>query len=180
MAKSNPELQTVPDGAVTRREVLKLAAGAVIAPVQRAQRFLTPTEHEMVDELSEMIIPTDDHSSGARAAKAAEFIDRQLFESQDETLKIEWRAGLKSIDRLSVKMNGKAFLKSSPEQRLALLERIARNEADPKTTEEKFFVELKSRVAHAYYTSKIGVHDELEYKGNTYLKEFVGEDMSGK
>jgi len=134
----------------------------------------------MVDELSELIIPADDHSPGARAAKAAEYIDERLAESWEEETKRRWREGLKLIDRISNEMSGRSFMQASQEQRVALLERIARNEANPQQAEEKFFVELKSRVAHAYYTSKIGIHNELEYKGNTYLREFAGEDVSKK
>ena len=134
----------------------------------------------MVDELSELIIPADEHSHGARAAKAAEYIDQRLAESPEEEPKREWREGLKLIDQISNEMNGRSFMQSSPEQRIALLERIAQNETNPQKPEEKFFVELKSRVAHAYYTSKIGIQNELEYKGNTYLREFVGVDVSKK
>ena len=134
----------------------------------------------MVDELSELIIPADEHSQGARAAKAAEYIDQRLAESPEEEPKREWREGLKLIDQISNEMNGRSFMQSSPEQRIALLERIAQNETNPQKPEEKFFVELKSRVAHAYYTSKIGIQSELEYKGNTYLREFVGVDVSKK
>jgi hypothetical protein len=168
---------------VSRRELIKLAAAAAIVPPQRRRTirlFFTPAERSLVDELSEMIIPADEHSTGARAAKAADYIDQRLAESWEEEHRLTWREGLKSIDRLSVELSGKSFLKSSPDQRLALLERIAKNEADPKTDGEKFFVELKGRVAHAYYTSKIGIHDELEYKGNSYLREFAGEDVSSK
>jgi len=132
----------------------------------------------MVDELSELIIPADDHSPGARAAKVAEYIDQLLAETREEESKQEWREGLKLIDRISNEMSGRPFMQASQEQRVALLERIAQNEAKPQKPEEKFFVELKSRVAYAYYTSKIGIHDELEYKGNTYLREFAGEDVS--
>ena len=71
-----------------------------------------------------------------------------------------------------------AFLESSPEQRLALLTRIAQNESKPEKPEEQFFVELKSRVVQAYYTSEIGIKQELEYKGNTYQAEFAGVDVS--
>nr|MDQ3014075.1 gluconate 2-dehydrogenase subunit 3 family protein [Acidobacteriota bacterium] len=92
----------------------------------------------------------------------------------------EWRAGLKLIDQLSAGMHGKPFMQSSSNERIALLTRIASGEADPQKPEEKFFVELKSRIAHAYYTSKIGIHQELEYKGNTYLREFAGVDVSKK
>jgi hypothetical protein len=55
-----------------------------------------------------------------------------------------------------------------------VLTRLARNEANPDLPEERFFAELKSRVAHAYYTSEIGLKQELEYKGNTYQNEFAG------
>ena len=38
--------------------------------------------------------------------------------------------------------------------------------------------ELKSRVVQAYYTSEIGIKQEMEYKGNSYLAEFSGVDVS--
>jgi hypothetical protein len=55
---------------------------------------------------------------------------------------------------------------------------VAGDEKKPATDDERFFAELKTRTVHAYYTSKIGIHDELEYKGNVLLDEFVGEDIS--
>ena len=72
----------------------------------------------------------------------------------------------------------RGFLEASPEQRTELLTRISQNEMSPKKPEEIFFRELKTRTARAYYTSKIGIHTEMEYKGNTYLKEFVGYDAT--
>jgi hypothetical protein len=55
---------------------------------------------------------------------------------------------------------------------------MAQNEKAPQKPEEHFFIELKSRVAHAYYTSEIGIKQDMDYKGNTYLAEFVGTDVS--
>jgi len=75
-------------------------------------------------------------------------------------------------------MNGRPFMRASQDQRDAVLTRMASKESSPERPEEKFFVELKSSVARAYYTSKIGIHGELEYKGNTYLREFAGIDVS--
>jgi hypothetical protein len=174
--------------------MIKLAAGAVIAPAlpqldlkngrsfakaqNNSHRFFTPDEFAMLDDLSELIIPTDEHSPGAREAKVAEYIDARLADAFLEETKLQWREGLKLIDQISVEMNGKPFMQSSQDQRIAVLTRIARNESSPVKPEEKFFAELKSSVARVYYTSKIGIHDELEYKGNTYLKEFVGVDVS--
>ena len=178
---------------VSRREMMKLTASALVVPALpqtkdrpiaesqiRQPKFFTADELAMVDELGELIIPADEHSPGARAAKAAEYIDGQLAETWEEKAKQEWREGLKLIDQLSTEMHGKPFMQSSRDERIAMLTRIAASEESPQKPEEKFFVELKSRVAHAYYTSKIGIHQELEYKGNTYLREFAGVDVSRK
>jgi hypothetical protein len=140
--------------------------------------FFTPEELALVDELSELIIPTDEHSPGARAARVAAYIDSRLAEAWDEEDRTTWRQGLAGIERLSREGGSRAFLQSSPDQRVALLTRIAANERQPKTPEERFFVELKTRVVRAYYTSEIGIRQELEYKGNSYLAEFVGTDVS--
>ena len=195
MAKSEDERRGENGAAgVGRREMMKLTAGAIIAPAlpqtgpknrrppakaqTNAHRFFTPDEFAMVDELSELIIPTDEHSPGARAAKVAEYIDGRLADSFGDEPKLQWREGLKLVEQISVEMNGRPFMQASQDQRVAILTRMARKESSPESPEEKFFVELKSRVARAYYTSKIGIHDELEYKGNTYLREFAGVDVS--
>lgn len=181
-----------PDGTLTRRDAIKLGAAATItaslvlgetlsaqAPVPAVPRvFFTPEELALVDELSELIIPTDEHSPGARAAGVAAYIDGRLAEAWDEKDRTTWRQGLAGIERLSREGGGRTFLQSSADQRVALLTRIAANERQPKTREERFFVELKSRVVRAYYTSEIGIKQELEYKGNSYLAEFVGTDVS--
>lgn len=39
---------------------------------------------------------------------------------------------------------------------------------------EAFFASTKRATIHGYYTSEIGIHKELRYKGNQFLAEFVG------
>jgi hypothetical protein len=184
------------DASLSRRDMLKLAATAAItiplvgvssaasaatesaAAQWKALLFFTRDEFTMVDEISELIIPTDEHSPGARAAGCAAYIDARLAESWTEEPKTEWREGLKAIDAVSQEMHGKPFMQATPEQRVAVLTAISKNEKDPKQPAEKFFREIKSRTAHAYYTSKIGIHQEMEYKGNVPIKEFAGFDVS--
>jgi uncharacterized protein involved in copper resistance len=175
---------------LTRREAIKLGAVVTVAATlgvteslaqtvaPAAPAFLTPDQFALLDELSEMIIPTDAHSPGAKAAKVAAYIDARLAEAFEESTKTVWRDGLTLVDRLSQQMNGTPFLQSSPDQRIAVLTRMAQNEAKPQKPEEVFFAELKGHVVHAYYTSEIGIKQEMEYKGNTYLAEFVGTDVS--
>lgn len=178
------------DSELTRREIIKLGASAALAAAligadanalaQLAQGksplYFTKEEFALVDELTELIIPADDHSPGARAALAASYIDFRLSESVEENPRTLGREGLKRIEQLSREMHGKSFLESTAQQRVALLTRISANEAQAVKPEELFFKELKSHTARAYYTSRIGIHNEMEYKGNVSLKEFVGYD----
>lgn len=187
-----------PASGVTRRDLIKAAAGALAAaPLlgrtaiaessQTAKSasgytplFFTRDEFAMVDELTELIIPSDDHSPGAREAQAAAYIDKRLAETWEKPRQQTWRSGLEAIDGVCREMHGKRFLESSPEQRVTVLTRISQNEMNPQKPEERFFKELKGRTAHAYYTSSIGIHKEMEYKGNVYLREFAGTDVSKK
>jgi hypothetical protein len=172
---------------LSRRDAIKLGAAVTVAATLTVSEslgqtapttFFTPDELAMVDELSEMIIPTDEKSPGAKAAKVAAYIDARLAEAWDPKDKTTWRDGLKLVDQLSSTMNGKPFLQASSSERLATLTRMAQNEKAPQKPEEHFFIELKSRVARAYYTSEIGIKQDMDYKGNTYLAEFVGTDVS--
>jgi hypothetical protein len=173
---------------ISRRQLIKIGAAATVATslglgnaagsAQPAGRFFTPGELALVDELSEMIIPADAQSPGARAARVAAFIDGRLAEAWDEKDRTDWRQGLALVERLAKETAGQPFLRASEPQRLAVLTRMAQNETDPQKPEELFFRELKGRVIHAYYTSEIGIKQDMEYKGNSYLAEFVGTDVS--
>ena len=134
---------------ISRRDMLKATAAAAIAlPLSQCRapspKFFTPEEFALVDELSDMIIPTDAQSGGARAAGVAAYIDGRLaegFEPAESSPSPEgrggqgertrWRAGLKAVEDLSREMNGKAFLESTPEQRLAVLTRMAAGGGSP-------------------------------------------------
>ena len=178
---------------ISRRDVLRLAAAAAAAPLVprivigetgtaiAAGRFFDAGEMALLDELVEMIIPQDDHSGGARAAGVAAYIDGRLgeYDASIPDLREErekWKAGLALVDGAARETSGSSFLAASPEQRTAVLTRLASGEQDPKTDGERFFLELKHWTAFGYYTSRIGIHDEMEYKGNTLLAEFSGTD----
>jgi gluconate 2-dehydrogenase gamma chain len=182
---------------LSRRDLLRLAAAGAAAPLVprgvaeasapavplAAGRFFTAAEMALVDELSELIIPADEHSGGARAAGVAAYVDGRLAEYDPAIPELresqeQWRAGLLAVDALSRQATAKAFLEASVDERNALLSRLAVAETDPKTPEQSFFVELKDWTAHGYYTSKIGIHDEIEYKGNTLQGEFAGIDVA--
>jgi gluconate 2-dehydrogenase gamma chain len=175
----------------SRREVLKSIGGVAaslpflseesaeaLEQVRKTQgpprlRFFTRAQYATVDVLSERLIPADDHSPGAHGARVADFIDLFVFDSP-VAIKIAWNEGLVLLDQAARQQAGKPFREASSEQQVALLTEMSRNEFDPKTPHEELFREAKTRTVQGYYTSKIGIHDELHYKGNQFLQEFVG------
>jgi hypothetical protein len=190
-----PAQSNGPETLLSRRDLIKLGAAATLGAsidiadraaaqtpvstgVPAAPGFFTPEEFAMVDELSELIIPTDDHSPGARAARVAAYIDSQLAIAWEEKEKSDWREGLRVIEQLSREIHGKPFMQSSDDQRFATMTRMAQNEGKPQTPAEIFFAKVKFRVVQAYYTSEIGIKQDMDYKGNSYLTEFVGFDVS--
>jgi Gluconate 2-dehydrogenase subunit 3 len=179
---------------IMRRQALAVTAGAAAAamapaaaPAQAtkpaalaAGKFLSARELAILDEVAELIIPADAQSGGAHAAKCAEYIDARLAESIDPLWRQSWKDDLAEIDEVSIAMFGRPLLDASPAERQRLMERISRNEKSPKENVDHSFVTIKWWVAEAYYTSKIGIHDELKYQGNVYIDEFIGTDVSRK
>lgn len=144
-----------------------------------ATRFFTPEQHELVDELTETIIPEDSHSGGAKSARVTDFIDKTLRETQDDDQKRTWKEGLPLIDSMSRHYNGKSFVDAPPEERTAVLTVLSDNDHMTDLPEVKFFKELKHLTVIGYYTSKVGIHDDLQYKGNRVIQEYVGCDDQG-
>jgi len=149
--------------------------GAQAAAPAKAQplKFFTEEENQTVIEMTERIIPADDHSPGAKAARVNEYLDLVVSESTEVT-KQTWREGLAAINKMSRDKFGKAFAEASADQQISMLTGISKNERSPETVEERFFRTIKYGVVDGYYTSEIGIHKELHYKGNSYLKEFTG------
>jgi hypothetical protein len=149
---------------------------AEAAGTKSAAHFFTPSQHALVEELSETIIPADSHSGGAKAAKVADFIDQYLRETSDDDQKALWREGLRLIDLMSKHYTEKSFVDASPEERIAVFTVLSDHHQMTELTEVRFYNDLKHLTVRGYYTSKIGIHDELEYKGNRIQQEFSGCD----
>jgi gluconate 2-dehydrogenase subunit 3-like protein len=176
-------LLPLPAIAAENPQLANAAPAAAAVPgtteTKSAARFFTPAQHRLVDELAETIIPADSHSGGAKAAKVADYIDEFLARSFDDAQKSTWREGLRLVDVMSLHYHGKSFVDASQDERNAVLKVLSDNEKMTDLPEVRFFTELKRLTVRGYYTSKIGIHDELQYKGNRILQEFVGCDDPG-
>lgn len=138
-----------------------LGAGAAWAPGGYQLQFFTEAENQTLDILMEMIIPADSHSPGAHAAQVSLFADLTVATSEASTQK-QWREGLAAMQQEA--------------QKSSLADALARAAASSSRGSQlgEFFVALKHMTVNGYYTSEIGIHQDLEYVGNTYLTAFPG------
>jgi len=142
---------------VRAQHVGRCAAEMAASPYQ--PRFLTPPEHALLQDLMDIILPADEHSPGARAARTADFGDWMLAHSS-AAVQRRWREDLKW-----------AAAQASAAEAIA---GMAVNESNPTTEAERFFVRLKSMTVDGFYTSEIGLQKDLGYVGNQYLVKYEG------
>jgi gluconate 2-dehydrogenase gamma chain len=166
---------------MNRRAVLKVVALSALAPRMDALtamcapnsaegtawaagdyelQFFSAAENHLLDQLMEMIIPADSHSGGAHAAKVSLFADR-MVSTGTESGRAEWRKGLQLFQERGEKSSLAEVLAS-----------VAAGEGHPQSDLDRFFVVLKQMTVNGYYTSAIGIHQDLEYQGNTYVAQF--------
>jgi Gluconate 2-dehydrogenase subunit 3 len=119
--------------------------------------FFTPSEADVAASLMEIIIPTDENSPGAKQARTAAFADLMLSTGSEGERK-RWREGLE-LFRLEA-------ARSSPEAAVA---KAAEEEENPRSDLARFFVSLKRMTVDGYYTSAVGIHQDLKYQGNDHL-----------
>lgn len=171
----------LPSGALAQvsKTVARNPATSPAGPKAAAGRaFFTAREFETLDEIAEMIIPADEVSLGARGTGVAAYLDQRIGESRDPKWRQSWRDDIAEIDRLANLKFGKRFVAASPEQRTKLLASISQNEKNPQEPGEYAFGTIKWSVADAYYRTKVGIHDDLQYQGNVLQAEFSGTDVS--
>lgn len=140
-------------------------------------QFFKPEEFRTVEMLTEMIIPTDDQP-GAKEARVTDYIDFVVYSAAEfePALQKDWIEGLRLLNELSSTKFGKAFSDISTSHREDLLSEISGPEHDQKITHPgfSFYRLLKAMTLEAFFTSKVGLMDFLEYKGLAFLTEFPG------
>src|SRR5579883_2577463 len=92
--------------AINRRDLLKLASATFLtlqlpAAEPQAPLYFTKDEFALLDRLTDLIIPADDHSPGAHEAGVAAYIDRTVAEAFLAEEKDSWRKGLAAVNDLA-------------------------------------------------------------------------------
>ncbi len=135
--------------------------------------FFSAGQLALVDDLSDLILPADERSRGARAALVARYIDVTVADASED-VQLRWRSGLEALGELCHERFGTGFAACSPEQQNHILADLAAAEEDPASGAERFFALVKRATIDGYYTSEVGIHEELQYEGNTAVDEFPG------
>lgn len=152
------------------------AAQAAIAAQKWAPRVLNAKQNEAVIALTELLIPETD-TPGAKAARVNRFIDAVLHAAAP-TDRDAFLRGLAWMDERSQTLFKKDFVGASVADRTALLTTLAndKNDAAEDRVGVQFFRAIKSMTIDGYYSSEIGLRQELGDSGQLFLAEFAGCD----
>ena len=146
--------------------------GAVTPEGKFRPTFFSPQEFQALETLCELILPATD-TPGARAAGVHEYID--LIASEDPLLQGKYRHGLAWLDEESRRQFKVRFVQATAEQQNQMLRELSEGKGGPEAALGiELFRRAKADTVTGYYTSRIGLEKELEYKGNAYLPDYPG------
>jgi hypothetical protein len=160
--------------ALARQQAHAHAADAVIALQEWTPRVLTARQNEAVAALTELIIPQTD-TPGAKAARVNRFIDTVLHEARPADRESFLR-GLAWMDERSRTLFGNDIAGAGSSEQTALLTRLS-TEGNPGGEAPiglEFFQAIKSMTINGYYTTEIGLKQELGDDGQLFLPQFPG------
>ncbi|HEX4230822.1 MAG TPA: gluconate 2-dehydrogenase subunit 3 family protein [Bryobacteraceae bacterium] len=130
-------------------------------------RFFNAKEFSALQSFTEILIPAGD-TPGAREAHCAHFIDF-LLASADEvpTLQKTWRDAIKTLDELG-------FLTADRQRQEAMIAEMSLPERDATAHHQGFpvYLLIKRENTFAFYTSRPGLIENLDYRGDSYNEVF--------
>jgi gluconate 2-dehydrogenase gamma chain len=132
-------------------------------------KFFDTEDFAALQAFTEILIPTDE-TPGAREARCAQFIDFVLASAEDGP-RDQWRHAMRALREAGFHSAGAA-------QREALVEVISRAERQRITPHPAYFAYrlIKQQNTFAFYTSRTGMIDVLDYRGNSYNPSFPACD----
>jgi len=153
---------------VTRRNFTEICWGAMALPGfaewlkgeprDYQPKFFDAGDFEALQSFTEILIPTDD-TPGAREARCAQFIDFLLdASSEDARLQASWRKTLSTLRDLG-------YHAGDVSARARLVQTLAQEK-------HPAFNTIKQLNAFAFYTSRAGQIEALDYRGLSYNATF--------
>lgn len=130
-------------------------------------RFFPAEDFRALSDFAELLIPSDE-TPGAREAHCAQYIDFLLHASDAmPQTQQSWRRAIEAV-----KATG--FYAADAPRRLELLTEMSGPETGAIAHHPAFaaYRLIKQGAAFAFYTSRVGMIETLDYKGNSYNTAF--------
>ena len=162
--------------ALAREQAHTHVTQAAVTAQEWVPRVLSARQNDAVVLLTELIIPETD-TPGARAARVNRFVDAVLVEAKPADRDAFIR-GLTWMDERSRALFGKDIADASAAEQTTLLTRLS-SEGNPDKEDQigvEFFEAIKSMTINGYYTTEIGLRQELGDDGQLFLTQFQGCD----
>ncbi len=133
-----------------------------------APKFFGEEDFEALQAFTDILIPRDE-SPGARDAHCAQFIDFLVYSAAEGApeMQKQWRDAMAVLQQTG-------FHSAAPREREALIEGISRAERDRTAKHAAYpvYLLIKQQNTFAFYTSRAGMIETLDYKGNSYNESF--------
>jgi gluconate 2-dehydrogenase gamma chain len=130
-------------------------------------KFFGAEDFDALKAFTEILIPTDD-TPGAREAHCAHYIDFVLQASDSvPDVQKQWRGAMAALKNAG-------FHSANAQARDALMEAMSKPERDRSASHPAYsaYRLIKQQNTFAFYTSRAGMIEALDYKGNSYNAEF--------
>ena len=135
-------------------------------------KFFEKDDFAALEAFTEILIPADD-TPGAREARCAHFIDFLLQASAalDPNMARQWRTAMQAL-------HDAGFHTADTKAREELVAAMARPERERGATHPAYFAYrlIKQQNTFAFYTSRQGLIEALDYRGNSFNVTFPGCD----
>jgi len=135
-------------------------------------KFFGADDFAALEAFTAILIPTDD-TPGAREARCAHFIDFLLHASEkiDPNMARQWRAAMQAV-------RDAGFHAADEKGRRDLVASMAHPERERGATHPAYFAYrlIKQQNTFAFYTSRQGLIDCLDYRGNSFNVTFPACD----
>lgn len=135
-------------------------------------KFFDAEDFAALDAFTAILIPADD-TPGAREARCAHFIDFLVNASSavDTRLPQQWRTAMKAL-------RDAGFHAADAKGREEIVAAMARPERERGATHPAYFAYrlIKQQNTFAFYTSRQGMIEALDYRGNSFNVTFPACD----
>ncbi|MEO6966170.1 MAG: gluconate 2-dehydrogenase subunit 3 family protein [Acidobacteriaceae bacterium] len=137
-------------------------------------QFFDAHQNETLIVLTELILPATD-TPGAKAALVNQYIDLKYTEETPENKEAILQA-LGWFDGRSLSLHTKPFVSLTEAQQQAILKSVAETPSSAPKNEAgvQAFELIKGLTIFGYYTSEIGLDQELRYEGDRYNVSYPG------